>query len=387
MTEATLLNQNSQALNADAQQPMVTIVVVPRERFSFSQQSLESIYQDTDDYPFELVYVDGGSSPQLKQYLQEQSQLRGFTLIRTEHYLSPNHARNLGTQAARGKYIVFVDNDVLVKRGWLQKLVECAEETGATVVGTLTCIDNPVHEVVHNGGGTTYVEVRAESHKIGRYAVQKSYLEGKRVSKIPDQLTRVQCEFVEFHTALVRKSFFDEHGPLDEGLLSTREHIDLCLSAAKVGGTVYCERQSIVTYMTGAEWDWYDYTYFALRWSDAWDLASFDHFRKKWDVEEDWYFERRYNRLGRRRYRALMRPIISRFPLKEHRNWFADALQEVERPINNLISDLYARQYDYARHSLGLRRQQKLKHGQKFTKPDAAKPEQADTQVLESAAS
>jgi GT2 family glycosyltransferase len=365
----TTLPQETTSSTATLAQPIVTIVVVPRERFSYSKQSLESIYAETD-YPFELVYVDGGSSPELKAYLENQSQEKQFKLIRTEYYLSPNRARNIGIQAAQGKYIVFVDNDVLVQRGWLQKLVDCAEETGATVVGTLTCIDSPLHEVVHNGGGTTYIEVRTEGNKTGRYAVQKSYLEGKRVSKIPEQLSRVQCEFVEFHTALVRKSFFDDHGLLDEGLLSTREHIDLCLSATKVGGTVYCERQSIVTYMTGAEFDWYDYTYFSLRWSDAWDLASFDHFRKKWNLEEDWYFERRYNRLGRRRYRALMRPIISRFPWKEKRNDFADWLQVIERPINNFISDRYARKHEYAQHSLGLRRSQRLKNGMKFEKPE-----------------
>jgi GT2 family glycosyltransferase len=365
---AILSPENSTQTKA-LEQPMVTIVVVPRERFSYAQQSLESIYAETD-YPFELVYIDGGSPRALKAELEKQSQEKQFKLIRTEYYLSPNRARNIGIQAANGKYIVFVDNDVLVQRGWLQKLVECAEETGATVVGTLTCIDSPIHEVVHNGGGTTYIEVRTEKGKTGRYAVQKSYLEGSRVSKIPKQLTRVQCEFVEFHTALVRKSFFDEHGLLDEKLLSTREHIDLCLCAAQVGGTVYCERQSIVTYMTGAEFDWYDYTYFSLRWSDAWDLASFDHFRKKWDVEEDWYFERRYNRLGRRRYRALMRPIISRFPWKEKRNDFADWLQVIERPINNFISDRYAYKHEYAKHSFGLRRSQKLKNGKKFEKPE-----------------
>ena len=92
------------------EQPMVTIVVVPRERFSYSQQSLESVYAETD-YPFELVYVDGGSSPQLKAYLETQSREKQFKLIRTEHFLSPNRARNIGIQAARGKYIVFVDND------------------------------------------------------------------------------------------------------------------------------------------------------------------------------------------------------------------------------------------------------------------------------------
>jgi GT2 family glycosyltransferase len=378
----TTLSLNHVDATTTQEQPMVTIVVVPRERFSYSQQSLESIYAETD-YPFELVYVDGGSSPQLKAYLEAQSREKQFKLIRTEYFLSPNRARNIGIQSANGKYIVFVDNDVLVQKGWLHKLVDCAEETGATVVGTLTCIDNPVHEVVHNGGGTTYIETRTEGNRIGRYAVQKSYLEGKRVSKMSEELTRVQCEFVEFHTALVRKSFFDEHGLLDEGLLSTREHIDLCLSATKVGGTVYCERQSIVTYMTGAEFDWYDYTYFSLRWSDAWDLASFDHFRKKWDVVEDWYFERRYNRLGRRRYRALMRPIISRFPLKEKRTDFADWLQVVERPINNFISDRYARKHEYAAHSLGLRRSQRLKDGMKFEKPE----KRASESGMESAAS
>ena len=218
--------------SSSIEQPMVTIVVVPRERFSYSQESLESVYAETD-YPFELVYVDGGSSPQLKAYLETQAQEKQFKLIRTEQFLSPNRARNIGIQAARGKYIVFVDNDVLVQKGWLQKLVDCAEETDATVVGTLTCIDNPLHEVVHNGGGTTYIEVRTEGTKTARYAVQKSYLEGKRVSKIADQMTRFKCEFVEFHTALVRKSFFDEHGLLDEGLLSTREHIDLCLCVGR----------------------------------------------------------------------------------------------------------------------------------------------------------
>jgi GT2 family glycosyltransferase len=171
----TTLSQTNLSSTATLEQPMVTIVVVPRERFSYSQQSLESIYAETD-YPFELVYVDGGSSPALKAYLEEQSREKQFKLIRTEHYLSPNRARNIGIQAANGKYIVFVDNDVLVQRGWLQKLVDCAEETEATVVGTLTCIDSPVHEVVHNGGGTTYIEVRTDNGKTGRYAVFGKHL-------------------------------------------------------------------------------------------------------------------------------------------------------------------------------------------------------------------
>ncbi|MEO0842073.1 MAG: glycosyltransferase family A protein, partial [Cyanobacteria bacterium J06643_5] len=74
--------------------PQVTIVVSPRERFSATKESLESIYQHTK-IPFELIYVDGNSPHPIKQYLKQKSQEQEFKLIRTEHYLSPNQARNL----------------------------------------------------------------------------------------------------------------------------------------------------------------------------------------------------------------------------------------------------------------------------------------------------
>ena len=76
-------------------QPNLNIIVSPRERFSYAQKSLESIYAHTT-VPFHLVYVDGGSPPRLRDYLKQQSQTLGFDLIRSEHFLAPNQARNLG---------------------------------------------------------------------------------------------------------------------------------------------------------------------------------------------------------------------------------------------------------------------------------------------------
>ncbi|HEY9300605.1 MAG TPA: glycosyltransferase family A protein, partial [Phormidium sp.] len=94
-------------------EPQVTIVVSPRERFSCARESLESIYQFTDT-PFKLVYVDGNSPAKEQRYLQEQAQAKGFELIRTDYYLSPNHARNIGLTHVNTKYLVFIDNDVIV---------------------------------------------------------------------------------------------------------------------------------------------------------------------------------------------------------------------------------------------------------------------------------
>lgn len=41
---------------------LVSLVVVPRERFSSTRESLESIYANTD-LRFELIYVDARSPP------------------------------------------------------------------------------------------------------------------------------------------------------------------------------------------------------------------------------------------------------------------------------------------------------------------------------------
>ena len=132
--------------------PIITLIVVPRERFSYAQKSLDSLYDHTQ-IPFKLVYVDGKSPRGLRRSLEQQSIEKGFKLIRTEQYLYPNQARNIGLQYADTKYVAFVDNDVIVSPGWLRSLVQCAEETDAAIVGPLMCQHEPVHQEIHFAGG------------------------------------------------------------------------------------------------------------------------------------------------------------------------------------------------------------------------------------------
>ena len=77
---------------------LVTVVVVPRERFSETRSALERMYAATAP-PFPLVYVDGGSPRHIREYLEAQSKEKGFQLIRTDYYLAPNEARNLAARS------------------------------------------------------------------------------------------------------------------------------------------------------------------------------------------------------------------------------------------------------------------------------------------------
>jgi hypothetical protein len=347
-------------------QPKVALIVGPRERFSSTQASLESIYQETD-YPFDLVYIDVHSPVPIQCYLEEQSRQKQFKLLRTESYISPTQAKNVGLryllhQECEYKYIVFIENDVLVKRGWLTKLVACAEETGATIVGPLTCIGQPLHQVIHNAGGKSYITTEIKDGQTRRYIYQSAALTGKAVADVVDKLHRKKTDYVEFHCMLVQTAIFAKVGLLDEGMLATREHIDFCFMVTQVGGSIYSEREAVVTTDTvGVETNqqglvnWFgraqlpafkgfDLYYFMLRWNDAWDLASLHHLRNKWNLTEDDYFKKRYKKVGARRHELLIKPLVRWLTFGKGSKQLEALLIPLERLINRMVYRHYQRQ-------------------------------------------
>jgi GT2 family glycosyltransferase len=259
--------------------PLATIVVVPRERFGVTRRALEAIYANTRG-PFHLVYVDGGSPARIRRYLAAQSRARGFTLVRSNRYLTPNEARNLGLRHVRTRYVVFIDNDAVPAPGWLDKLVECAETTSAWIVGPLYFIGEPEQQEIHMAAG----DARIEERPGGRRFVERHRFAGKRPAEVRARLVRQPCEQVEFHCMLVRAEVFERLGPLDEELRSVAEHTDLCMLVRRHGGDVYFEPDAIVTYITSGRFGLWDYAYFFRRWSEAWTEASIERFREKWEL-------------------------------------------------------------------------------------------------------
>ncbi len=320
-------------------QPNITIVVVPRERFSCTQNSLESIYEHTD-FPFELIYVDGNSPPKVQQYLEVKAQEKNFRIIRTDYYLSPNHARNIGLSQVNTKYLVFVDNDVIFSPGWLQALVSCAEETNATVVGPLMCEKEPIHQRVHFAGGESRVVIDIKGD---RHLREKMYKQGHQVTEIRPLLRRIQTELAEFHCVLVRTEIFEQIGYLDEAMLNTKEHLDFCMTVAQAGGTVYFEPDALVTYVPGPPLESSDLLFYMLRWSDAWTIASLQHLREKWCLSEDGYFKTKYKKLGVRRIATIVKPLVRRLSFGSENKPLKKVLKFLDRKLNRYLTDRYAK--------------------------------------------
>ena len=349
-----------------------TIVVGPRERFSHTQKCLESLYENTE-YPFDLVFVDVCSPKPVERYITQKAEEKSFKVIRTRKYISPQQARNVGLRyvlsQTDSQYVVFVENDVVFKRGWLTQLISCAEETGAAVVGPLTCLGNPAHQVIHNAGGRSYIKTDVKYGEPRRKIKQSAYLTGKAVANVPEELVRVRCDYVEFHCMLARTNLFETepfketHGLLDEGMMATREHIDFCFMVTEAGRTIYSARAAVITTDTIGisankvglmawfgqqrlpDFKQYDLPYFMLRWSDAWDLASLQHLRKKWNLSEDKYFKKRYAGLGTRRQELLINPLVERLTFGRGSRFLKKIFVALERKLNHFLYRRYVSQH------------------------------------------
>ena len=284
----------------------VTIVVVPRERFGFSISSLKNIYKHTA-YPFSLVYVDCKSPRYVSMQLQTLSVEYGFKLLRHERFLSPNQARNIGLEHVNTKYVVFIDNDVYVRDGWLENLIKCAEETDAWLVGPIYMEGAEDSDLVHMAGGHLEItEKNGERLLNARHNYAKT-----KLGDIHKTLQRNETGYVEFHCVLAKKDIFDEIGKLDEGLMSYHEHIDLSLLVKKSGGKIFFEPKSSIVYGTAAPFKISDLPYFYKRWSTEWNNNSMDVLYNKWNLSENCPLRKNMKKWARK-HRLL--PIVSWMP-------------------------------------------------------------------------
>ena len=115
-------------MQVDENKPLVSIVMLTYNALDYTKQCLNSILSQTH-YPYELVLVDNASSDGTPEYLREFKQrYSNVTLIENQKNTGFAGGNNQGVKAARGKYVLLLNNDVLVGKSWLGDLVSALEK-------------------------------------------------------------------------------------------------------------------------------------------------------------------------------------------------------------------------------------------------------------------
>jgi GT2 family glycosyltransferase len=279
----------------------ITIVMVPRERYSGIAKAIETLYEHTENAQFKLVVVDGGLPENVRTFIERESHDRGFMFIHKDYPLTPNEARNIGLKHVKTTYVVFADNDVQFTPNWLPPLVSAAEEFDAWLVGP-TILDANTDRIHAAGGESGVEEVDGGRH----YHYVPGFMQ-REVEEVHDQLERGPTTMLEFHVILAHMDVFKKLGPLDEKFSSFADHDDLVYSVLEAGGKAVYEPGSTVSYHDPGT-DIHvlqpsDLPMYLLRWGNEWNLACIDHAAVKWrlDPNDPWIeHAKQWTRLRRR---------------------------------------------------------------------------------------
>jgi polysaccharide pyruvyl transferase CsaB len=120
--------------------PKASIIVVTYNNADLNRLCLESVFARTEWPNLEVLVVDNGSSdgtPELLRHLQRGHP--NLTVLENRTNRGFAAACNQGLEAASGNYLVLLNNDTVVTRGWLTALVRHLKANpGIGMIGPVT---------------------------------------------------------------------------------------------------------------------------------------------------------------------------------------------------------------------------------------------------------
>lgn len=104
--------------------PRVSVVIPIHGKLAYTLACLRSIESAPPKIAFEIIVVDDASPDESGSVL---AQVHGVHLLRNARNIGFVGSCNAGASAARGEFIVFLNNDTQVTAGWIEELLHCFE--------------------------------------------------------------------------------------------------------------------------------------------------------------------------------------------------------------------------------------------------------------------
>lgn len=219
--------------------PDVSIIMPVFNKLQLTEPCLESIHREGASCTFEIVVVDNGSTDGTREWLAEQDRLGRLRCVINPDNLGFARGCNLGASHARGRYLLFLNNDMEVTPGWLEPLVSTLDlDPGVGVVGArLLFADDTIQH-----GGVALVQVTKDGW---------THIGGLHLSyEMPaDHHGAQNSQYMQVVTGaclLIRPEVFTAIGGFDERYWNGNEDVDLCLKAREQGWEVVYRGESVV---------------------------------------------------------------------------------------------------------------------------------------------
>lgn len=216
-------------------QPMVSIVIPVYNQFSFTYGCLESILKNSGSISYEIIIADDGSTDLTTEIDQV---VKNIKIVKTETNLRFLRNCNNAAKHAKGKYILFLNNDTQVQENWLEPLVSLIEndESIGMVGSKLIYADGRLQEaggiIWSDGTGWNYGNRQDPDAPEYNYVKDVDYISGAAI--------------------MINAELWREIGGFDEHFAPAYcEDSDLAFSVRKKGFRVVYQPKSVVVHYEG----------------------------------------------------------------------------------------------------------------------------------------
>jgi len=218
------------------EQVEISIIIPVFNQLRFTQACLASLQEHHGTERFEVILVDDGSTDATAEAVP---QMKGVVYLRNEANSGFIVSCNRGAEKARGKYLVFLNNDTIVRPGWLTALIDTfAEEPRTGIVGSkLIYPDGRLQEA----GGIIWCD--ASGWNYGKSDDPQK----------PEYNYLREVDYCSAAALMIPKSLFDSVGGFDSRYTPAYyEDTDLSFKVRQAGYKVFYQPLSEVVHYEGA---------------------------------------------------------------------------------------------------------------------------------------
>jgi GT2 family glycosyltransferase len=179
---------------------------------------------------FEVIVVDNGSTDGSADFVE--AQYPDMLLIRNERNLGFAAGNNQGLRAAAGDVLVLLNQDTIVRPGWLAVLAEIIEAYPQCGIAGGKAL-YPDGRIQHAGG---YVDAKGSGSHYGYQQMDEGQF---------DQVREV--DYITGATLAISRQAYEAIGELDEGFAPAYfEDVDWCFRAREAGFRVVYAPQAVL---------------------------------------------------------------------------------------------------------------------------------------------
>lgn len=207
--------------------PKVSVIYVNYKSSSDLLESIKSLISSKPKVSYEVIVVDNSPEDNVSDKLKQFKPKSKIKYLKAKTNLGYGAGNNLGTESAKGEYLLFLNPDTLIKKNTVDELVKFLDgnKKAAVVAPNLVVTKNNIFDDI---GARELTPLRAifSLSFIAKIFPRNKFKRKYRMQDLSKDKKR-QAVAVPGSAFMIRKDVFNEVGKFDEKMFMYFEEADL----------------------------------------------------------------------------------------------------------------------------------------------------------------